>query len=137
MKKIFTLSLLLGALPAFAAAPKCQTQTFGQHTSRICITEVPFQHDYYTLSVDNAVILSAPDDYIENVSLTHTIPEDAGIEFPLSNQGAATVTIQGGCLPVSEKQTAGSKTVSVEVARVCSFKWGNEQIVKDLRFSFE
>ncbi|KAE8755946.1 MULTISPECIES: hypothetical protein [Paraburkholderia] len=137
MKNLFALSLLLGALPAFAAAPKCQTQTIGQHTSKICITEVPFQHDYYTLSVDNAVILSAPDDYIENVSLTHTIPEDAGIEFPLSNQGTPIVTIQGGCVPVSEKQTTGSKTVRVEVARVCSFKWGNEQIVKDLRFSFE
>ncbi|RKE37631.1 hypothetical protein B0G76_3898 [Paraburkholderia sp. BL23I1N1] len=76
-KRLFALAFLLGAVPAFAAAPKCQTQTIGQHTSKICINEVPFQHDYYTLSVDNALILSVPDDYIENVSLTHTIPEDA------------------------------------------------------------
>ena len=137
MKRLFPFLFLLGTVPAFAAAPTCQTQTIGQHTSKVCITEVPFQHDYYTLSVDNALILSVPDDYIESVSLTHTIPEDAGIEFPLSKQGTPRVTIQGGCVPVSEKQTTGSKTVGVEVARVCDFKWGNEQIVKDLRFNFE
>ncbi|CAN0628498.1 conserved exported protein of unknown function [Burkholderia multivorans] len=137
MKRHFAIPFLFCAVSAFAAAPRCETQTIGQHTSKICIAEVPFQHDYYSLSVDNALILSVPDDYIENVSLTHTIPEDAGIEFPLSKQGMPTVTIQGGCLPVSEKQAAGDKMVGVEVARVCSFKWGKEQIVKDLRFNFE
>lgn len=136
MKVALFLPLALTALPAFADAPKCQTQTLGAHPAKICITSVPFQHDYYTLTVDNSVLLVAPDDYIENVSLTHTIPEDAAIEFPLSKQGTSTVTIQGGCVPVSEKQSMGSKTVGVEVARVCSFKWGNEQVVKDLRFAF-
>lgn len=139
MKSLFTLPLLFGAVSAFAAAPapRCESQTLGQHTATVCMTEVPFQHDYYSLVVDKALILTAPDDYIENVSLKHTIPEDAAIEFPLSKQGTPTVTIEGGCVPVSEKQPSGSSTVGVEVARVCSFKWGNEQIVKDLRFSFE
>ncbi|WP_321784007.1 hypothetical protein [Paraburkholderia sp. J94] len=141
MKSLVTLPLLFGAVSALAAAPapRCESQTLGQHTATVCLTEVPFQHDYYSLVVDKALILTAPDDYIENVSLTHTIPEDAGIEFPLSKQGTPTVTIAGGCVPVSEKQpsSSGSGTVGVEVARVCSFKWGNEPIVKDLRFSFE
>lgn len=136
MKVLLFLTLALATLPAFADAPKCQTQTLDAHPAKICITSVPFQHDYYTLTVDNSILLVASDDYIENVSLTHTIPEDAAIEFPLSKQGTSTVTIQGGCVPVSEKQSMGSKTVGVEVARVCSFKWGNEQVVKDLRFAF-
>ncbi|CAB3797211.1 hypothetical protein [Pararobbsia alpina] len=137
MKTLLALSLVLTALPVFAGAPTCQTQTLGKHAARVCITSAPFQHDYYTLSVDEAVVLVAPDDFIENVSLTHTIPEDAAVEFPLSQQGTPTVAIQGGCVPVSEKQTSGSETIGIEVARLCSFKWGNEQIVKDLRFNFE
>ncbi|CAM2154096.1 conserved exported protein of unknown function [Pararobbsia alpina] len=137
MKSLASICLALFALPAVAAAPNCQTQTIDQHTSKLCIAELPFQHDYYTLWVDNAMVLSLPDDYVEDVSLTHTIPEDAGVEFPLSKQGTPTVTIKGGCLPVSEKRPLGSKMVGVEVARVCSFKWGDQQVLKDLRFNLE
>ncbi|WP_323122101.1 hypothetical protein [Burkholderia alba] len=128
---------LLAAGSVCAAAPLCQSQTIGAHTSKICIEQTPFKHDYYTLWVDNAPVLMLPDDYIEKVSLTHTVPEDASVEFPLSKQGTPTVTIAGGCMPVSETQGKGAETVNVETGRVCTFNWGKASIIKDLRFSFE
>ncbi len=135
-RRVAGVALLVGGSWC-AAAPLCQSQTIGAHTSKICIEQTPFQHDYYTLWVDNAPVLMLPDDYIEKVSLTHTVPEDAGVEFPLSKQGTPTVTIAGGCTPVSETQTKGGETVSLETGRVCSFTWGKETIVKALRFTFE
>jgi hypothetical protein len=119
-----------------AAEPMCQSQTIGDHTSKLCISQTALQHDYYTLWVDGAPIFTLPDDYVESVSLTHRIPDDAAIEFPLSNQGTPTVTISGGCLPVSEKQDSGGKMIGIEVGRSCSFTWGSIVLLKDLQFRF-
>lgn len=124
------------AATAHAAAPTCQSQALNGHTSELCVTSVPFQHDYYTLKVDRALIFTLPDDYVEDVALVHTIPKDAAIEFPLSAQGTPTVTIAGGCTPVSEQSTQGGQTVGVETGRRCSFKWGKVDIIKDLIVTF-
>jgi hypothetical protein len=86
--------------------------------------------------VDGEAILMLPDDYIESVTLTYRIPEDAAIEFPLSAQGSPTVTISGGCVPVSEKREKEGKTATFEVARSCSFTWGSVAILRDLRIQF-
>lgn len=123
-------------LNAAHAAERCLPQTNGSHSSKLCVTETPFGHDYYTLWVDNAPIFTLSDDYIESVTLTHRIPEDAAIEFPLSKQGTPTVTISGGCTPISEKQESGGKKVGVEVGRSCSFTWGNVAVLKDLQIRF-
>ncbi|KVN95535.1 hypothetical protein WJ70_10970 [Burkholderia ubonensis] len=130
---------LLGLLASAAHAdqPKCTTQTLNGHTSELCVTSVPFQHDYYTLKVDRALIFTLPDDYIEDVVLTHTIPKDAAIEFPLSHQGTPTVKIAGGCVPVSERQDQDGKPIDVEVGRRCAFRWGSVDIVKDLSIRYE
>ena len=138
MKKI-TIVVLLSTLAAIAhaAGPKCATQTLNEHTSELCVTSVPFQHDYYTLKVDRALIFILPDDYVENIDLTHTLPEDAALEFPLSRQGTSTVKIVGGCIPLSEKQELNGKLVGVEVGRKCSFKWGNVDILKDMQIRSE
>ena len=119
-----------------AAETKCQSQTIGAHTSKLCVTKQPFQHDYCTLWVDAAPIFTLPDDYIEDITLTHRIPEDAAIEFPLSRQGTPTVTISGGCSPISEKQELGGKMIGIEVGRSCSFKWGSVTVLKDLQVRF-
>ncbi|PEH83295.1 hypothetical protein [Burkholderia gladioli] len=119
------------------AAPLCQTQTQGSHKSKLCIEQTPFKHDYYTLWVDDAPVFMLPDDYVENVSLTHTVPEDDSNEFPLSKQGMRTVTITGGCHPLTETQGKGGEAVSVETGRVCSFVWGQQAVVKDMQFKFD
>ncbi|WP_175923584.1 hypothetical protein [Burkholderia latens] len=133
MKKTALMLLAAVATTAHAAAPKCSTQTLNGHASELCVTSVPFQHDYYALKVDRALIFVLPDDYIEDVALTHTIPKDAAIEFPLSQQGTPTVKISGGCAPVSETQDGHA----VEVGRRCSFKWGNVEILKDLTIRYD
>jgi len=89
----------------------------------------PFQHDVYTLKLDKKLIFALVDDFVENVSLEHTIPEGPAIEFPLSRQGSNSVKITGGCLPESKDDA--------EVARVCNFYWGRFQVVKDIRFEFK
>ncbi len=119
-----------------AVEPRCQSQASNGHTVELCVTELPSQHDYYTLRVDGDLLLTLPDDYIENVTLVHRIPEDAAVEFPLSDQGTPTVTISGGCLPVSEKREREGKMVTFEVARSCSFAWGNVEILKNLIVQF-
>ncbi len=118
------------------AAERCLPQTNGSHNSKLCVSETPFGHDYYTLWVDNAPIFTLPDDYIESVTLTHRIPEDAAIEFPLSKQGTPTVTISGGCRPISEQQEPGGKKVGIEVGRSCSFTWGSVAVLKDLQVRY-
>jgi hypothetical protein len=80
----------------------------------MCVVTAPFQHDYYTLWVGNDLIFTLPDDYVENVSLLHTLPEDAAIEFPLSMQGTRTVAITGGCAP---SVSNGSSTVSLSTSK--------------------
>lgn len=49
---IFSLSNI-----AHAVEPTCQSQTVGSHTSKLCVSQALFQHDYYTLWVDGAAIL--------------------------------------------------------------------------------
>jgi hypothetical protein len=121
---------------AHATEPKCQSQTIDGHTGKLCVSQVLFQHDYYTLSVDGQPVFTLPDDYIESITLTHRIPEDAAVEFPLSNQGTPTVTISGGCVPISEQQDMGGKKVGIEVGRSCSFTWGKVPVLKDLQVRF-
>jgi len=138
MKHIAFALLGLAAVTAHAAEPKCVTQTLNGHSSEICVSDSAFQHDYYTLKVDRALIFALPDDYVEDVALTHTATNDAAVEFPLSRQGTPSVKIAGGCVPVSEQQQdKDGSTVEVEVARRCSFKWGNVDIVKDLTVRFD
>ncbi|MCC8402849.1 hypothetical protein LJ655_13290 [Paraburkholderia sp. MMS20-SJTN17] len=120
-----------------ADEPNCQSQTIESHTSKICVVDKPFQHTYYILLVDGSFIFSLPDDYVESVTLIHRIPEDAAIEFPLSRQGTPTVTISGGCLPISENEEVDGNKVGIEVGRSCSFNWGNVAIVKNLQFKFK
>ncbi|AEG67613.1 hypothetical protein PP715_17630 [Ralstonia solanacearum] len=124
------------AVTAYAAEPKCVSQALNGHTSELCVTAVPFQHDYYTLKVDHALIFTLPDNYVEDVALTHTVPKDAAIEFALSMQSTPTVKITGGCVPVSEEQTHGGATVGIETGRRCSFKWGQVEILNNLIVSF-
>ncbi|EMH2961464.1 hypothetical protein V6G44_002662 [Burkholderia multivorans] len=133
MKHIAVAVLGIAAATAHAAEPKCSSQTLNGHTTELCVVSIPFQHDYYTLKVDRALIFTLPDDYIEDVALTHTIPQDAAIEFPLSRQGMPTVTIAGGCTPVSEIRDG----TAVEVGRRCAFKWGNVDILKDLTIRYD
>jgi hypothetical protein len=137
MYKSLTIASIIFASTACAAEPRCQTQIQGEHTAKICIFETPFRHDYYALLVDDMQLFALPDDYVENVSLTHTIPEDAAIEFPLSKQGTPTVTISGGCMPISQKKESDGKMIGFEVGRRCSFMWGSVPIVKDMRFIFD
>lgn len=128
---IFSLSNI-----AHAVEPTCQSQTVGSHTSKLCVSQALFQHDYYTLWVDGAAIFTLPDDYIESVTLMHRIPEDAAIEFPLSKQGTPTVTISGGCTPISEQQELDGKKAGIEVGRSCSFTWGSVTLLKELQVRF-
>jgi hypothetical protein len=97
--------------------------------SEICLVPgAAFQHDEYTLKADNVLIFALMDDYVEQIELTHAVPDGPALELPLSAQGGKTVNIRGGCVPQS-------KDVA-EVARVCNFSWGKRQIVKDVRFEF-
>lgn len=50
------------------------------------------------------------------------------LEYPLSRQGISSVTLKGGCVPLSEG--------NLEVARLCNFHWGRVPVVKDVRFNF-
>jgi hypothetical protein len=112
-----------------AESPKCKQQTFEKSKIEICLVPGPaFQHDVYTLKADNVLIFALVDDYVEQIELTHTIPDGPALELPLSAQGEKTVKISGGCVPQSKD--------GAEVARVCNFSWGKKQIVKDVRFEF-
>lgn len=132
--------LLLGLLAtaaAQAAPPKCSTQMLDGHLAELCVSTAPFQHDYYSLKIDHALIFVLPDDYVEDVALTHTLQDDEAIGFPLSRQGTPTVKISGGCVPVSEQREVDGKQIAIESARRCSFKWGNVDVLKDLIVHFE
>jgi hypothetical protein len=112
---------------AFAA--ECKGEKIENSNIEMCLIRgESFQHDIYRLTADKVVIFALADDYVENVTLEHTIPDGLTIEFPLSKQGEKKVKITGGCIPVSENET--------EVARVCNFYWGKYQVVKDVRFEF-
>lgn len=125
------------AAVASHAAPLCQTQTQGGHRAKLCIEQTTYQHNYFMLWVDDALLFTLPDDYVETVSLTHTVSEDGAGEFALSKQGTPTVSITGGCRPVQDTQRSGDDEVSVETGRLCAFNWGQQPIVKDMRFRFD
>ena len=111
-------------------APECRSQQVEKSRVDICLARgAAFQHDTYMLRVDGALIFALTDDYAEQVELTHTVPEGLTIEYPLSKQGEKVVKITGGCLPESKD--------GAEVARVCNFRWGKHQVVKDQRFEFQ
>ena len=131
MKHLFTAVLLAScATGAWAAEPpQCKAQTVESSVVEMCLHPgAALQHDMYVLKVDKVMIFALADDYAEKVELQHTIPDGLTIEFPLSKQGEKTVTIKGGCVPVSKD--------GAEVARVCNFSWGKYQVVKDVRFDF-
>jgi hypothetical protein len=112
------------------AASDCRLEKVQGVDIEMCLTRGDhFQHDLYTLKADKVVIFSLADDFVEKVSLEHTIPDGPTIEFPLSRQGEKIVKISGGCTPVSKDQ--------MEIARVCNFFWGKYPVVKDVRFEFE
>ena len=86
-----------------------------------------FKHWTFSLEVDGEAIFSLIDDYSEQVTLTHTIPDGPALELPLSGQGTKTVSITGGCVPViSDRGT--------ETARQCDFVWGNVNIIDAVTF---
>jgi len=111
------------------AAPDCRVQRTDDVVIEMCLLAgAMMQHDMYVLKADNTTILALVDDFAENVTVEHTIPDGLSMEFPLSRQGGKTVTIKGGCTPESKD--------GAEVARVCNFHWGQRHIVKDVRFTF-
>ncbi|MDR2852524.1 MAG: hypothetical protein LBV61_05655 [Burkholderiaceae bacterium] len=129
---------LLGLLATAAYAiepPLCATQTFGADTNELCVTRMPFQHSYYTLKVRGLPIFILPDNFVEDVVLTHTLPSpsNAATGDPQSTPAPSTVKIAGGCVPIKERQQLG---ISVETGRRCSFKWGDADILKDLVIKF-
>ena len=128
-KNIYALVLALTfSTTAFAA--ECKGEKIENSNIEMCVIRGElFQHDIYRLTADKIVIFALADDYVENVTLEHTIPDGLAIEFPLSKQGEKKVKIMGGCIPVNENET--------EVARVCNFYWGKYQVVKDVRFEFK
>lgn len=133
MKKFAVAVLLLclvGATSIAAANEDCRAQKINSSKIEMCLKRGGnFQHDTYILKADNAVIFALTDDYAEDVQLVHTIPPGPAIEYPLSLQGAPAIKISGGCVPVSKD--------GAEVARVCNFSWGAQQVVKDVRFAFD
>ena len=137
MKKIPIALLAMLSTAAHAADPRCSSQTLNGRTSELCVTSAPFQHDYYALKVDRALIFVLPDDYVEDIALTHSVPADAAVEFPLSIQGSPSVKITGGCTPMTEQQKLGGRDVYVEVGRTCSFKWGSVDVLNGLKVTSE
>ncbi len=135
--KATSAALLFGLLvPAagFAEEGKttCQEQTAQGHTARLCLTNPGmFKHYQFTLAVDGEHIFTLVDDYVETVTLTHHVPQGPALEMPLSKQGVKEVAISGGCKPVLN--AAGD----TEIARLCNFKWGKVDIVRDVTFKEE
>jgi hypothetical protein len=115
---------------AAAEPPQCRQQTVEKTVMEMCLLPGgAFQHDLYTLKADKVLIFALVDDYAEKVELEHAVPEGPAIEFPLSRQGEKIVRIRGGCVPENKD--------GAEVARLCNFYWGKQQVVKDVRFEFQ
>lgn len=131
-KTLITLSFLAFAGTALAAesTSDCKNQIIESNIVTMCLHKGgAFQHDRYSLSLNNNLIFYVVDDYVESIRLVHTVPEGPSIEFSLSRQeGHPTVDITGGCLPVSKDQ--------IEVARKCNFSWGKHQVIKNVWFEF-
>ncbi|MFC5476377.1 hypothetical protein [Paraherbaspirillum soli] len=130
MKKyFFALAAITFSTSAFSA-PECKQEKIENSNIEMCLIRgESFQHDIYMLKADKVVIFALTDDYVENISLEHTIPDGLAIEFPLSKQGGKNVKITGGCVPEIKDDA--------EIARVCNFYWGKYPVVKDVRFEFQ
>lgn len=130
--KYLAMTVAVGLVPyAYASEPaQCRTQTAEKIAFEICLLPgAAFQHDLYTLKADKVLLAALVDDYAESVQLEHKVPDGPSIEFPLSRQGGNPVVIAGGCVPESKD--------GLEVARICNFRWGKVQIIKDIRFEFK
>ena len=129
MKQAKYLVLLLLALPAVSmAGTKCEERTVSGHHAKMCMYDPGmFKHWTFSLEVDGETIFALIDDYSEQVSLTHTIPDGLVLELPLSKQGQKTISITGGCAPVSSSD-------GTEIARQCDFTWGSVKIIDAVRF---
>lgn len=110
--------------------PECRQQSGDGYVALMCLTRGGIGgHDMYSLVLDDELIFTLTDDFSDDVRLKHTIPPGPVIEHPLSlKAGSKIVEIVGGCVPVSKN--------NMEVARVCNFTFGKEQIVKDVHFEF-
>jgi hypothetical protein len=127
---LFKLAIcVLFAIPTAASAgTKCEERTVSGHHTKMCMeTRGAFKHWIFSLEVDGETIFTLIDDYSESIILTHTLPEGLALELPLSQQGKKSISISGGCVPVSHSD-------GTEVARKCNFMWGNVPIVKDIVF---
>jgi hypothetical protein len=128
------LSLLLALFLSSAACAAedktaCREQTTQGHKAELCMRNPGmFRHFQFTLTVDGEHMFTLVDDYVETVSLTHRIPQGPALEMPLSRQGMKEVTLSGGCKPVLN--AAGD----AEIARLCNFRWGKVDVIKDVRF---
>ncbi|WP_343637660.1 hypothetical protein [Roseateles sp.] len=112
-----------------APKPQCQSSTIENSKVEMCMYPgASFQHDTYVLRVDRMTIFALVDDFADQVELTHTVPEGPALELPLS-RGEKVVKLVGGCVPESKD--------GAEVARVCNFRWGRHEVVKNVRFTFD
>jgi hypothetical protein len=126
--KYFIAILIL--LPAVSVAgTTCEERTVSGHHAKMCRYDPGmFKHWTFSLEVDGETIFALVDDYVEQVNLTHTVPEGLALELPLSQQGKKVISILGGCVPVISQS-------GTEVARQCDFTWGDVKIVDNVRFS--
>lgn len=129
MKSARYLVALALAMPAVAmAGTKCEERTVAHHRAEMCMSNPGmFKHWTFSLEVDGETIFSLVDDYSEKVSLTHTLPEGLALELPLSRQGKKTVSIVGGCVPITNSE-------GTEIARQCDFTWGDVKIIEAVKF---
>lgn len=110
-------------------SPDCRAQQIEGTRVEMCLLRgAAFQHDRYMLRANGDVIFVLTDDFAEKVELEHTVLDGPAIEYALSSQGEKTVRITGGCVPEIKD--------NAEVARVCNFRWGKHDIVKNQRFEF-
>ncbi|MDP8052755.1 hypothetical protein QJU23_10065 [Pasteurella atlantica] len=132
MKKISYLLIVFSLVTSntFAQKKQCLKQTNRNHNALICSEQTElFEHNIYSLIVDNQLIFSLVDDFVDNVRLTHTIPRGLVMELPLSEGKTGKISLTGGCIPVSKK--------GMEVSRLCNFFWGKVKIIHNARFKFE
>ena len=120
----------LATRPAFASEPRQCKQQFVAHTVfELCLHPGgTFQHGTYTLKADNVLIFSLVDDFAESVQLEHKVPDGPALEFALSRQGGNPIRITGGC--TREINDGGDEW------RLCNFRWGQVQVVRNIRFEF-
>lgn len=135
----FSLLAVIAACVAFTAGadadsptdlqPRCSKSDVESATVEMCLYPGGvFQHDTYVMRLNGVMVFALADDFVEQVVLTHKVLAGPAIEFPLS-RGEREVTISGGCVPESRD--------GAEAARVCNFRWGRYDVVRELRFSFE